>query len=138
MFCREHVVQLHRRIQDIRAAGAELVVIGNGAPHFIAGFREVTGYDGPLYTDPSLAAYRAARFKRSAWRLVHPKAALHAARALSRGFLQGRTQGDAAQQGGVLVVRPSGEVVYRYASAMSGDHPDLDEVLAALAPTATA
>ena len=56
MFCREQVVQLHRERESIRRAGAELVVIGNGAPHFIAGFREITGYDGPLYTDPSLAS----------------------------------------------------------------------------------
>ena len=68
MFCREQVVQLHHEIDRIHRAGGEVVVVGNGAPHFIAGFRELTGYRGPLYTDPSLESYRAASLKRQSWR----------------------------------------------------------------------
>ena len=53
-------MQLHR------ASIPNLVMIGNGAPMFIAGFREMTGYTGPIYTDPSLAVYKAAQLKRGA------------------------------------------------------------------------
>lgn len=41
-------------------------------------------------------------------------------------------QGDAFQNGGVLVVRPGGEVAYRYISEVSGDHPPVADVLAAI------
>ena len=47
------------RVDEIRARGAELVVIGNGAAHFAAAFREDQGLDGPLLIDPDLVAYHA-------------------------------------------------------------------------------
>ena len=46
-------MQLHRQIDRIHAAGAELVVIGSGTPNFVTGFRETTKYDGPLYVGSS-------------------------------------------------------------------------------------
>src|SRR5262245_18582310 len=101
MFCREHVVQLHRQIDLIHAAGAELVIVGSGTPNFILGFRETTGYDGPMYSDPSLASYQAAGLKRGMWRNFMPQVTLHGIRALARGNFQGRTRGDPSQQGGV-------------------------------------
>jgi hypothetical protein len=42
--------------------------------------------------------------------------------ARKKGFHQGRTQGDPWQQGGSLVVRPGGQVLFRYASKVPGDH----------------
>jgi hypothetical protein len=132
MFCREHVVQLHQQIDRIHGAGAELVVVGNGKPHFVKGFRELTRYDGPLFTDPTLAAYRAAELNRSAWRLVTPKAALNAVRAMARGFFQGRVQGDALQQGGVMIIVPPDRVAWQHTSEVSGDNAPPDEVIAEL------
>jgi hypothetical protein len=126
-------VQLHREKDRIHAAGAELVVVGNGAPHFMQAFREDTGLDGPLFTDPTLATYRALEFRRGvAATVFSPRTWAHALRAMRAGFRQGRTQGDAFQLGGVLGVRPDGEVVYRYASAEAGDHPPVEELLAAI------
>src|SRR5687767_7745821 len=112
MFCREHVVQLHHNIDKIHAAGAELVVIGSGTPNFVAGFRETTGYQGPLYVDPSLKSYELAGMNRGMWRNFTPLSAFHGIRALARGNMQGRTQGDPSQQGGVLVIRPPGQIVW--------------------------
>lgn len=132
MFCREHVVQLHRRVADIHDAGAELYVIGNGTPNFIEGFREKTNYRGPLYTDPSLAAFRAAQLKRSMAANFNPLGIGRAVRALSRGHLQGRTQGDAAQQGGLLVIAKDGQVKYHHVSSGPGDLAPMNDVLAAL------
>jgi peroxiredoxin len=132
MFCREHVVQLHRQDDRIRAAGAELVAIGSGTPNFIAGFRELTGFRGTLLSDPTLSAYRAAGMRRGHWRSFTPLSAAYAVRALARGHMQGRTQGDAAQQGGVLVVLPPGRVVYAHFSKVTGDNAPAEEVVAAL------
>jgi len=127
------VVQLHREIDAIRATGAELYVIGNGGPSFIAGFREQTGWPGPIYTDPSLAVYRAAGLKRSVVRTLDPRALGSTIRAFARGARQGRTQGDTWQQGGVLVVAPTGDVLWHHASERSDDNATVPQIVAALA-----
>lgn len=128
-------MQVHRARQEIRERGGELAIVGNGAPAFARAFREDLGLDVPLYTDPSLATYRALAFRRGLVRTVlSPRVWIHAARALAGGFLQGRTRGDALQLGGVVVVRPDGTVAYRYASAEAGDHPPIGDILAALGP----
>jgi hypothetical protein len=126
------VVQLHRKIDDIRRAGAELHVIGNGSPMFMDGFRETTGYDGPLYTDPSLAVYKAAGLKRGIATILSPRAAVAALGALKGGFRQGRTQGDATQQGGVLVIAPSGNVLFAQVSEYAGDNAPPEEIIRSL------
>jgi hypothetical protein len=123
------VVQLHHRIDELRAAGAELHVIGNGSPSFIDGFRETTGYDGPLYTDPSLAVYQAAGLKRGVATVLSARAALAGISALRHGFRQGKTQGDAWQQGGVVVIEPGGDVVWTHVSDYAGDNAAPDEIL---------
>ena len=128
-------MQLHRVREEIHARGAELVIIGNGAPNFARAFREDLGITTPLFTDPSLTTYRLLEFKRGVTgTLLSPKVWANAARALSGGFRQGRVKGDAWQLGGVLVVRPDGSVIYRYASAAAGDHPPVSEILRALGP----
>jgi hypothetical protein len=126
------VVQLHRRIEKIHAAGAELVVIGNGSPTFMAGFRETTGYAGALYTDPSLEVYKAAGLKRGVFKVLSPRAGLAALGALKGGFRQGRTQGDALQQGGTLVIDRRGDVLWAHVDDFAGDHANPDEILRAL------
>lgn len=125
-------MQLHRDIDKLRAAGLDLYVIGNGTPNFIAGFREQTKYDGPVYTDPSLAAYRAAELKRGVARTFDPRALGKTVSAFMQGHRQGRTQGDPWQQGGVLVVAPGGEVRFHHASERPGDNATVDQIVAAL------
>jgi hypothetical protein len=126
------VVQLHRDIDKLRAAGADLYIIGNGAPNFIAGFRDTTKYDGPIYTDPSLATFKAAELKRGVTRTFDPRALGKTIGAFARGQRQGSTQGDPWQQGGVLAIAPSGEVKYHHASERSGDNATVDQIVAAL------
>jgi hypothetical protein len=135
MFCREHVVQLHREIESIHRAGAELVVVGTGAPTFVEGFRETTKYDGPIYCDTERNAYRAAELRRSKLLNFTPMAAARAVRTLARGFRQGRMQGDDAQQGGIVVVRPDGAIAYYHQSSGAGDNAEPKEILAALGAT---
>jgi hypothetical protein len=132
MFCREHVVQLHHHIDAIHAAGAELVVIGSGKPHFVAGFRELTGYKGPLYVDPELKSYEAAGLERGMWRNFTPLSFGHAVRALARGNMQGRTQGDPSQQGGAMVIAPGGKLLFAHVSKVAGDNASPEVLLGAL------
>ena len=131
--CRDHVAELLAARPSIAANGAEVHVIGNGSPSFIAGFRDQTGWPGAIYTDPSLAAYRAAELVRSVGATLDPRSLGKAARALMRGARQGRTQGDQWQQGGVVVVDTSGTVRWRHASSRPGDNASGAQILAALA-----
>ena len=125
-------MQLHHEMDRIHRAGAEIVVVGNGAPHFIKGFRELTGFQGPLYTDPSLESYKAASLKHGWSTFLNPRAVTNAARALMGGNMQGKTQGDPAQQGGTLVIAPPGRLLFHHVSDTAGDHAKLDRVFAAL------
>ena len=119
-------MQLHRE-------GIEnLVVVGNGAPMFIEGFRETTGFTGPIYTDPSLEVYKAAQLKRGVGTMLKLGAAAATIGSLRRGFRQGKTQGDATQQGGVLVIAPDGRILYHHISAYPGDNASPDTVRNAL------
>ena len=125
-------MQLHRHHDTFTGKGADLHVIGNGSPSFIAGFREQTLFDGPVYTDPSLEVYKAAELKRSMARTLDPRGWLKGVKAFTEGHRQGRTQGDAWQQGGVLVVAPSGDVRWQHASDLPGDNATAQQILAAL------
>ena len=84
--------------------------------------------------DTSLAAYKAAEFKAgmgSPLRLVR-----NGIRAFRKGFRQVKTQGDAFQLGGVLVVDRGGNVLFYFASREAGDHPPIADIHAALAHAA--
>ena len=119
---RDYVPRIHR-------AGAELVIVGNGTPEQARGFVRGSSIETPVFTDPSLAVYRAVGARRGGGGLRLVRNAL---RALRRGFFQWRVLGDPRQQGGLFVVMPGGAIVYRYVSELAGDHPALDEVMAAL------
>jgi hypothetical protein len=130
------VVQLHRERDSLRDAGAELHVIGNGAPMFVAGFREATGYDGSLYTDPSLAVYRAADLRAGLRTVLTIGTFTRTIGALRRGFRQGRTRGSALQQGGVLAIARDGRVLWHHVSAGPGDNATVTEIIAGMRATA--
>ena len=102
---------------------------------FAAAFREDLGLDVagvPVLVDESLRTYAMLGFKRSLLSTLSPKIAVHAVRALLAGHRQAKTQGDAMQLGGVVVVRPDGHVVYGYASDEAGDHPDPSVIVEAV------
>jgi NAD(P)-dependent dehydrogenase (short-subunit alcohol dehydrogenase family)/peroxiredoxin len=124
---------LRDRIDEIRARGAELVIVGNGAPNFAAAFREDYQLDCPLLVDPELRAYRAAGLRRGRVEALSPRLPWNALRALRAGSRQGAVEGDVWQLGGVFVIRREGELAYRYVSREAGDHPPADDILAALA-----
>lgn len=123
------------RLSEIRARGAELVIVGNGAPHFAAAFREDFHLHTPLLIDPELRAYRAAGLRRGRVELLSPRLPLHALRALRSGSRQTGVQGDPWQLGGTFVIRPGGALAFRHVSREAGDHPRVDDVLAALEGT---
>jgi NAD(P)-dependent dehydrogenase (short-subunit alcohol dehydrogenase family) len=132
MFCREQVAQLREVLEDIRSRGAELVIVGNGAANFATAFSEDFDLQCPLLVDPELRAYRAAGLRRGRVELFSPRLPLNAVRAHRSGSRQAGVQGDPWQLGGVFVIRAGGELTYRYVSREAGDHPPVEEILAAL------
>lgn len=110
----------------------ELIVIGNGAPNFIEGFRERSGFTGPIYTDPELRSYEALELRRDLRATLSLRVVKRAVSAYRKGNRQVSTQGDALQQGGVFVINTEGELLYTYRSEFAGDHPDVADILRAL------
>ncbi len=117
---------------DIRKKGAEAFIVGSGRPEQARDFLEKGGLDVTVFCNPDLAAYKAAGMKRGLLRTFNPKSAVNALGSLARGFRQGRTQGDAFQQGGVLVVSSAGKVLFHRADAVTGEKVPLAEILASL------
>lgn len=132
MFCREQAAQVRGHLDELRARGADLAVIGNGTPKQAASFVRDRAPGLTVLVDPSLKAYEAAGLKRSVGALFRPSVLKSAWRAMSSGHGQGLTQGDPWQQGGVLVIGKGGELRYAYVSQAPGDHPPIEDVLAAL------
>jgi len=120
---------LRDEVPRIHAAGAELVIVGNGTPEQAGDFIDGYAVTTPVYTDPSLGIHRAVGARRGGggWRLIR-----NALRALRKGHFQTRVLGDPQQHGGVLVITRSGTVAYRYLSEVAGDHPDPAEVVQTL------
>ena len=117
---------------SIAARGAALIVVGPGKPEHLAGFRQVTGYAGPLYADPSLATFGAAGLAYGWGRTFHPLSILRGLRAFAAGFRQGARRGNPVQQGGLFVLGPGVRVRYEWRDRFAGDHAPMSDVAAAL------
>ena len=125
-------MQLHREEARWTQAGARLVVIGNGPPWSIKGFREKSGYDGALYTDPDRACYRSLELRRDLRTTFSLATVRSALRAYRQGFRQTSLHGDPWQQGGVFVIQQDGTIIYSQVSEHAGDHPSIAAIRAAL------
>jgi peroxiredoxin len=128
-------VQLHRDRKDFDAAGAALVVVGQGTPRHAQHFREQFGLDGlELLVDPGREAYRVAGTKVATMsELLGPRSvASGLKRVASERVMQGQLKGHPAQLGGVLVVARGGAVAWSHLADNAGDNPSNDEVLEAV------
>jgi hypothetical protein len=123
------VADLTKYAKDFEDRQMQLVVIGNGAPNFIKAFREDTGYQGKLFTDPSLNTYKTLNLKRSVGSLFGLKSVKEGLRAAVSGYLQTEIQGDALQQGGAIIVGPGDVLHYVYRNSEAGDHAPIQEML---------
>ena len=137
LFCRQHVAGLMRRLPEIEARGAALVVVGPSRPEHITGFRTAMGYTGPLLVDPALRAFRAAGLQRSRASTYHPLAVLKAVIAVAQGHRQTGRQGDILQQGGTFVLGPGDRVHFEWRDRYAGHHADLRKVVEAIPSGAT-
>lgn len=127
------MAELRPHLEPIRQAGGEVVIVGTGDPLAAASFREDLAVENvEVFSDERREAFDRAGFRRGIGTLLSPRAVGNYLRAFLSGHRPKRRQGDALQQGGVLVVAPDETVYYRHASRASGDHPDVADLLAAV------
>ena len=117
---------------EIQAKGARLTVIGNGRVEQAAAFAREFDLPFTLLTDPGRRSYKAAGLRRDFGSTFGGAAVKNAVGSFKRGFRQAGVQGDAWQQGGAFVITPEDQVLFSYISAAGGDHPDPQDLLAAL------
>src|SRR5258708_38430970 len=123
MFCKEPAAQLRGIKKEIEAAGARLVVIGNGNTAFARNFKETWVPDCEVLTDPSTASYALLGARRGAWAVWSPRSWQAGIRAVRGGFRQTRTQGQPYLLGGVTLPDSGGAVRWTYGSRYAGDPP---------------
>ena len=132
--CSEQLYELVPHLEEIARVGVRTVLVGNGTALQRDGFVErhaLAKAPALVMTDPSLETYRRLFFKRSAWATLGPRAIVDAARAMSHGHPHKAVEGDATQQGGVLLVDTRGVVRLYHASRSIGDHPPAADLIAA-------
>lgn len=138
LFCKEQIAALGPLRESVRSLGAELVVIGNGTVDQARAFRGDPQGTGPfpLFTDPKGQAYCAMGMRRGRRSVFTLRLVRHVVRAWRQGFRQTYVAGDPLQQGGVVIVAPTGRELYRFVSREAGDHPPAAEILEGLKATA--
>jgi hypothetical protein len=127
-------VQLHRAHEQFAAAGADVVLIGQGKPHHAKWFSEKYAPSLRVLADEQRRSYKALGLKvGSVGDLLGPKSAASGVKHMRRsGVVQGRPIGNVSQLGGALVVRPGGEVALQHRSEHAGDSVEPETLLAAL------
>lgn len=139
--CTEHVAVLAPRLHELTRLGLRVAYVGNGEPRYIEAFVERNAIDPEVVeviTDPTLAAHRALELRRSLHAALGPRALWNVGRALVSGFRASTVEGDAQQQGGVLVVDGEGRVAYLHRDRATGDHANTTDVIAAAMRVAAA
>ena len=109
-------------VPESRPAGS-LVVIGCGQPEHIEAFRAVTGYDGPLFTDPSLRAFGTAGLARGWTKTFDPRSVVKGVAAFMGGFRQGARRGNPFQQGGTFIIGAGPRVRFEWRDRFAGIIP---------------
>jgi hypothetical protein len=123
------VAELRPHVEELRAMGVEPFVIGSGTPAEAALFVAQQHTESlPVFSDEALTSYRAAELKRSLGATLHPRTWWKGIKSFVK-HPQGKTAGDPWQLGGAMIVKPGGDVTWRFASAVAGDHPAIATLL---------
>lgn len=129
--CRKHATEVWKLKDHLQAKGAKIHFIGNGTPHFLNVFVEENNMsEASFYTDPSLASFKAAGFRKGFW--IDP-GEMHSRGeflwlAINFQIKHGHEEGNVWQLGGVLVVGKDGNPIYQFTSQMMGHFPPIDDI----------
>ena len=131
IFCREQAAELGTIAAEAETLG-NLAIVSTGSVDHGRDFAKHQGKGLRSLVDSDRSTYKVLAFKRGGKSSLDPRIYLRGIQAATRGFMQGRTRGDAMQQGGVLVVAAGGQPVYFQRSEFAGDHARLEAILGAL------
>ena len=109
-----------------------LAVVGQGTLAQGRDFEAKQGKGLRSLVDTARRSYKVMDYVRGSSVRQITMATLKGVGAARRGHIQTRTQGDAQQHGGTLVVAAGGAPIYFHKSDYAGDHPPVTDVLAAL------
>ncbi|NQY99792.1 MAG: hypothetical protein HRT45_03880 [Bdellovibrionales bacterium] len=133
--CRAQAKELWLKREVYESKGAKLHFISNGNSEFIRGFKQDLGIEAaPVFTNPSLSAFKAAGFKRGFLASTGPRAILNARRMKKKHDLPQKYEegmGDLWQLGGVLTIAKDGRKVFHHISEVLGDYPPEKDTLGA-------
>jgi len=111
---------------ELAGHGAKIVAIGNGSADQARAFAQEFAGDIEIYTDEERTSYQAAGWTASLASALSPKLLTRGLRASRAGHKQDGVQGNAWQQGGMLIVGPGDVLHASYRSKGPGDHPSDD------------
>jgi len=131
LFCRQQVDELRQLRAPLQSLGAEVILIGQGTVEQAREFRD-EAHPFRVFTDPTRQAYCAMQMRQGRRSVLTMGVLRHGLNAWRLGFRQSRVAGDPFQQGGVVIIAPTGLERYRFISREAGDHPRPVEILAAL------
>ncbi|MFQ5972665.1 MAG: AhpC/TSA family protein [Alphaproteobacteria bacterium] len=126
------MAELTPRLGELHRLGMRTVLVGNGAPNFIDGFKERFGlFDKAVEvtTDPSLRSFRAAGLLRSWWMSYGPRGLWDALLAIGKGHVGRFGEGDGLQHGGTLIVGTDGIVALYHRNLTKGGHLPAVEII---------
>lgn len=112
--------------------GSDLIIVGSGSYTHIEEFREITGFNGKIVTDPSRTTFTYLGLTCGIGGLMGLKTLSRGFSALRSGVKPGSIQGSALQLGGAVIIDQTGTVLYRFQSREAADDPPVDQMLAAL------
>jgi hypothetical protein len=131
IFCREQAAELRTISAEAEKLG-NLAIVSTGSVDHGRDFAQDQGKGLRSLVDSQRSTYKVLSFKRGGMSSLDPRVYLRGIQAATKGFMQGRTRGDAMQQGGVLVVAAGGQPVFFQRSEFAGDHARLEAILGAL------
>ena len=131
-YCLEQVAVLSDAHPSFEAAGAQLLLIGNGSPEQAHRFQQLKAPTAIVVTDPERASYRALGARRSPLSMFGRGMVQGWLAARRRGIKAEGLQGDVLQLGGTLVVDPPSTVLLAHLNSSPADHPSVEALLAAL------
>ena len=120
------------REDDIKAAGAELTVIGMGATKTASDFKDKNRLPFRVLVDKKKETYRLLGLDQGSMAdVAGPKVWLAGAKSVVRHG-QGLPKEDPLQLGGAMVIAPGGEVLLTHRSSTSADNLPVDALIEAL------
>jgi len=132
VFCREQIVQLRDRHQEILERQADLFLIAPSTAQ--QAHRATVEFNVPyqMLADPQRLAFAAAGMRRDLFSSLNLRTFQYFLRTWKKGIRQKGIQGNPFQQGGALVIGRGGVLKFHFIGKAAGDHPDLDQVIASI------